>query len=253
MIKDNFLDFQPTSEILTYRRLFRKATAFEQMFGKDLSEFDSKEVRKYLNSLNCVNIYTMLTFRSLLAKYSNYASSKENSFASLSVADLKSALSGDEKFLSRGNIEEIVNSLENSCDKAVILCAFSGIGSYGLREIIEITAGSICGNIIHLDSGRLLEIEDRLRAYIITACGTYQYFAPNGRTDYFLLDPNDPRILKGRTNTSGGDPIRRLRSRLEKVGELTGTMPMTFKRLQCSGFLDSVSRIARKNDLGKTD
>lgn len=134
------------STVANYISLFNKSKQLEEMFDKDLYNFDSSEIEMLLYSFNTPSRNTLNTYLNQCKRYADYAIGKGdrvsniNLFKTFSYDSLNQYVNVyKQKYITKAELDEILKDVYNVCDKALYLSIFDGIAGYQYSEISNIT------------------------------------------------------------------------------------------------------------------
>lgn len=200
-IKELFLDSlngkYAKGTIKIYRNILNKSGEIEEIYNKDIANFNAEQCRQLLQSFSNRSREMFAVNRSCLETYESWAISNGhnetliNCFSNITIdnadeyidhrAIAKKITTYDELL----NFEKIVI---NPQDLLSLVCPF--IGAYGkeAKEIINLKVEDLHEDYIQLDN-RKLPVDSRIHAIIQDAIDQDEYYVGNGEPDDYVRAP----------------------------------------------------------------
>ena len=267
--KRRYLEQFDESSALTIGYVLSKATSTESILGKDLAQFNDKELSLVMDRINPVNLMSSKRYGGVLKSYIDWAMA--NGYGTGSSINVLAGM-GDEYYkqfvgVKRTNIsrDELFNNilkhLVNDQDKLPILLAFEGVAGEDLYEQRYLTEDCIIDDnklkIPTFDGEeRILEVSNELVELIRRTNRETVYYYKNGLSSANIkeseLQQTDYVLKKPSRGAQDGEnkPIEKsvLYSRLRKVGEEYTDYPqLTYKNLQQSGMIYMAYKMYMEN------
>lgn len=259
-VKRRYLNQFDESSALTIGYVLSKATSTEAVLGKDISQFNDKEISLVMHNINPVNLISSKRYGGVLRSYIDWAMA--NGYGTGSSINVLSGM-GDSFYkqfvgVKRTNIskdelyDEILEKLVNDQDKLPLVLAFEGIAGEDMYEQRHLTIDCIKdNNVLEIPTfegnTRTIEVSSELIELIKTTNEQTIYSYKNGqgsariketeltKSDFVLKKPT-----RSQQDSGENKPIEKsvLYSRLRKIGEdYTDYPQLTYKNLQQSGMI----------------
>lgn len=223
-IKQRFVDYYSKLNVIhPYRLLaiFASSELFEAALNKDLCNFTKNELKEFYIYKNAKSLNSLQVTNSLIRSYINWCIEQglsidnQNHADEVLITDLRSYLNKDvfkNKYITHDELLQYQAELDNPMDKFILQALFEGIKGKTYCELNELSLSDIDrdNNIVHLCTGRSLNISDRLIDLALESAETYQYYPPFGEKVMTLFG-ND--IIKN-TKRGVSDSIERKKERL---------------------------------------
>lgn len=240
---------------------FNRAEKYEAELGKDLCCFTIKEIIAMLKGFSTSSFEYILITISTYKTYTMYGISQgwvadnQNHYEEIDNELIKSCLNDvflKNKTISRQEIYEALDSLNNPCNKYMLFAIYEGLT---LDELNGTADRFKDDNTAHLNSGRVIKVDPKLKYIAREAADTYTYTTYSlAEHEYVIeieLDPDDNTCIKKRvtqesTNRSlFGQLIRR---RMAAVEDVTGFY-FSFKSLKESGRINMIKTLMQENNI----
>ncbi len=245
--------------------IFRKAEEFEEAWDKDAAEFNRSEIIGYLRGLNSTSAETLRVKTSILRQYTNFCRELGypyvNHYNEIGTEELERCVNHfllKEKYISRERLMELIDQMQNDCDKYLFLALYEGIGAYGemFEEVTMTKASGIKEHSIVLCTGRELEVSDELIRYARLSAEQKAYVTKgaslNGMNNQ-AFDKSQGYIMSARRNCRYPDSreyaYKRVTTRVAKVKKELNAKYLSIPRLQLSGMCSEIRRILAENNL----
>lgn len=147
--KEEFLSSYPNNTQTTYKRIFLKSSDLEEMFGKDLYDFNFKEIESVLYDLRPDSLSASKSNASIITIYIDWASDKTastlNPLKGLKSDEFKKYIASKPKEMLKRE-EEIFSTeiaLDNPQDKATLILLYLGVQGQGCEELLNLKAEDV--------------------------------------------------------------------------------------------------------------
>jgi hypothetical protein len=245
--------------------IFRRAEEFEDAWDKDVADFSRSEIIGYLRGLNSTSAETLRVKTSILRQYTNFCRQMgeafENHYNEIGTEELERCVNRfllKEKYISRERLMELLEQMDNDCDRYLFLALFEGLGSYGeeYEEITMTKASGIKEHSILLCTGRDLVVSDELIRYAKLSAAQDAYVTKgeslNGMNNQ-AFDKSQGLILNPRRNcrypASKSYAYKRITTRVAKVKKDLNAKYLSIPRLQLSGMCTEIRKILKETGL----
>jgi len=266
--KRRYIDLKESNVTLPYRsleRLFNSTELFEEKWGKDVCEWTTTEIMEYYKYLDVYSLSSIVVCNSNLNLYTNWCLTEtlvpdaQNHYLEIRPDMLKACI--NQEYLTRMIVtrDELINSIDqlpNYTDRFMFLAFFEGICGPEYCEMVSATKDDIDGNVIHLCTGRNIEISDKLKeiAHYAATEEWYQTYGLSGRVlKYSELDPPNlifKTVARREIKRTNGAMMQAAGRRFDKAKELMG-MPQrtTTKSIIVSGKIHFIKQLMEEENL----
>lgn len=234
----------------TYGRVFLKSRMYEELYAKDLYDFNEDEIKQVMSCLNPLNLHASRQSGGVIHNYIQWAMKEGLRCAPTNPLDgVGKSWYGQfidtskEIVFSEAQIRDIVSSLNNYQDACIIQMLYEGVMGEGYSELLNLRKVDIDqdNNLLHLrnDNGRerKLNVSDLCIKLVSAALDETKYLKNNGdvkpgtKSPYTHLVDNDYVLKISATRNKGngrGDKhlvLRRMKmvSTYFNLDYLTGT------------------------------
>lgn len=265
-IKEEFLkEFNVEGTRKNYLRIFTKTEPVEDKLGKDLYQFDEKELGKLLKTFDSKNRATLESYGRYISSYLNWAVGKGlievNLLEKLRPNDFLKFVVHKEKYLTESYLTRLESQMENYQDAVISRLIFEGVGGKGFSELLNLKEEDVDfdKNTLHLTentkSGQVtrdLKVSTHTMEIIKGALNQKRYLKRNGnsvgRGSFLELRDNGYVIKTAVTNaeTEEATGIDTIYRRLRVIEEDLGLDSFKAKFIQRSGIINMASKIAKK-------
>lgn len=239
--------------------LFRKIAPYEEKIGSDLYDFSVVEIIDYYKSLCTPSLESLMIMNNQYKLYTAYSLMKgmvkdnQNHFDEIDNVILNSCVNYgliSSKIVTRKELLDIIEGgyVENVSDKFLALAIFEGICGKGCCELINLTMDDFDGNLVHLSTGRTLEVSDKLVSLAKESAITFDYYDTNYDRNNKSYMIGDRRIIKRMANSVTDDPVRLQRAigrRLDRLIDKTMSQAFEVKALIDSGRIEMTKDIMK--------
>ncbi len=259
-IKNNFLDkhFDSDDSRITAKYVFYHSYLIEKTLDEDLYNFSLEEIGNCIANSNPKSINVAKSRGSLIAQYINWASSPE---VNLRKSNINPLLSIDDswyeqfvdknikKFISRNELDQLIDNTVNKSDKAILKLLFEGISGRECSEIRNLKIDDIIDNdTIHVvddikGTERTVKVEESTIKLLREANEEDEYCNKNGEEarSPFSEVIDSPYIIKPLKRGKEVSDLRISHSviirRVKFLAELFGIDYLTPKALTHSGMI----------------
>lgn len=248
-IKEEFLSkYENKETVVTYTNIFRKVKGIEEHRGYDLYNFNIDDIKDTMYNMKPVTKSSARTTGSVLIAYINWAvkyrTSNINIAQGLNPSWFESFVIKRELYISQTRLEEMLRSLINAQDMAILKLLFLSINGYQHSELLNLKKEHIKGNILTLTDDRKgqreVEVDDVTINIIKKAFAQEDYVPKNGsgkRSSESKLIENDYLIrglIRRASNLEKADRNIIYR-RVTNISEFFGMPYLTPKSIWKSG------------------
>lgn len=245
--------------------IFRRAEEFEEAWDKDVAEFKRSEIIGYLRGLNSTSAETLRVKTSILRQYTNFCRELGypyvNHYNEIGTDELERCVNRfllKEKYISRERLMELIDQMDNDCDKFLFLALYEGVGAHGemYEEVTMTPVSGIKEHSLVLCTGRELSVSDELIHYAKLAAAQEAYVTQgqslNGMNNQ-AFDKSLGLIMSPRKNcrypASKEYAYKRITTRVAKVKKDLNAKYLSIPRLQLSGMCREIRKILAENGL----
>lgn len=245
------VELSPNTEIW-----FESMEYFEKEYDRDVCEWTSTEIIRYMKYMSTPRIQTLVIFKGSMSIYADWCitnrlvTDNQNHFAELTTETLCQCIDFTKLstlILSREELLENIRALNNYADQFIFLGLFEGISA---QNLINAGVSDLNGNKLRLHDGRIIIISDELRHIILMAAEETTWISTKKQQREYDYIPSD-KIIRSidvknpQTNMMlllGG----RFRGGLNYMG-----LPSEISRkdIMESGRLDYIRRIMKEKNL----
>ena len=268
-IKAEFLSYYTGASKITYGRIFLKSAATEEMFGKDLYEFNLEEIKLVLMDLTPMSYASSQTHGSIISNYISWAIEKglrSNNINPLQTVDpdwYKIFVPKRKRYITEAELVYIETICVNAQDYVIPRLIFEGVGGEGWNELRNLKKGDIDfeNNELTLFDGknkRSLKVSNSCIKAIEEAIAQEDYEKKNGlmSTDYARLRRDlklvDNEYVLRNSLTRTKDPTMPIDNytifrRIRLIRDVVGHPFIKAKSIQISGMLDLAKKMQSEN------
>lgn len=169
---------------------FNKVAELEKEYNKDVSNFTVYEIIEYYKMLNIFALESLITLNSQLSMYTqwclqeNLVVDNQNHFLEIKIDQLKSCLNKmlfNMTIIDRKTVLEWVDQLPNPKDQFVLLALFEGLKGKDFCELSKLRPEDVKGNVLHLCTGRTIQVSDKLLNIIRDCISEDTYYSISGK------------------------------------------------------------------------
>lgn len=269
-IEENYPNSEMTKRTALYD--FRKSAIVERIFDKDLCIMNINEINEVAKILGYITINAIQAALSRFSVYIDYCianglrGSYENNINNVAIfmktQDLSkfiARLKNMYRYITKEEIHDAVDILENYVDKALLLAPYEGIAGEKLCELTTLTKDNINFNtnqvtLTDVDGKKRTKfISDKLINILNYASSQEEYVALNTNRKRTLA--KTPYIIRSVENNNVGTKevisYSSLCSKLSKIRKITGLNHITIQSIQDSGQINRVIELTRQYNLSK--
>lgn len=280
--KDLFLDdIKNENTKKAYEVLFAQISKSEQLYTKDIFDFNIEELKSCLELLQKTTIISVATTVSKIVNYWKWALNPGKFtknieplswLMSKKVEDLVSSTALENSYISEEEMYSIIEKeVRNNADAGLILLLYRGVCGYEMSELINLETnninfdnntikiiGTVKINKEIIDSSRILTLSDRDMGILKLAVDSKIYIKGEGEDKKIYNFLESPYIFKNFENTKAveGDKISysQLSSRIKTVFKNHYKPQINAQKIIYSAMLNELQKIKQeKNNLEKED
>lgn len=266
--KSNFLNASKSNysegSLKTIQTLFHKVERFEQLFNKDLYDFNLLELKTFLASLRSSKKTVISSNVSRIRAYTDYARSAGLITVDSPGIDLIKNSDFDEilfkakfegKFVTYDELFEIVDKLKNYQDKVILVLAWNGIMGEGYKDMLTLKTSQFCykNSILKLNNGQKLKLDGKSSAIVYNAINECKYLTYKDGKEFKTLNEDSPYIIKGRKydNYTGeiNPPLKEnaIKRRMMMYKKILGVQYISNKSIWLSGIAWRLINLEKKS------
>lgn len=212
--------------------IFNNAALLENIYDKDLCDFNVNELKVFYTSLNSISAQSLLSCNTMMAAYSDWCIEKKisktniNYFRILCISDfekLTNTAKQEKKYISRDKLETIIkHTVKNNCDELLFRLLYQGVRGKGSIELTNLHVDHVDGNVLHLCTGRDVTVDDITISLIYKTNETMKYIGSDGRESNLV-----------------GENVFKFKSSVKKATD--NSLDLTFRR--------TIVAIGQENDI----
>lgn len=241
--------------------LFRKIEPYEEILGKDVSEFTKSEAIEMYKAFKSRSIYSLMNDNTILKNY--YAWRKyyhgitnDSAYEQITIEDLKPCVDQQaSKLLSLEEIIEIEDQLLNYTDSAIVQCLFEGISGYSMRDITDLNIDMLDKNnhCLIFPDGRIFDISERLCDLLKKAFleDVYICYGETLKTKQLI---GTGKLFKERDNVYAADSddkrFRAVYRKIQVIRDHVGIKELTMKNIAASGMAHYLKKRMKEDGVG---
>lgn len=245
------VELSPNTEVW-----FESMAYFEKEYDRDICEWTSTEIIRYMKYMSTPRIQTLVIFKGAMSMYTDWCitnrlvTDNQNHYAELTTETLCQCIDFEKLrtlLLTREELLENIQTLNNYSDRFIFLGLFEGINA---QNLVNVSVSDLDGNELRLHDGRTITISKELCHTILMAAEETTWVSTKIRQREYDYIPSD-KIIRSidvknpQTNMMlliGG----RFRSALKYMG-----LPSEISRkdIMEGGRLDYIKQIMQKKNL----
>ena len=260
--KNEYVQRSTMNERFT-RRIFVRTEEYEEIFNKDVANFNIFEIKELFTNLNSSSVNYLNVVKSILSNYTDYIIANGlsidniNHYTVLNSEIIDSCVNKNilnEKYISRKDILYLIDQCDEVIHQYIILAAFEGI--YG-EDIIFTKYRDVDfdSKKITLYSGRQIEVSNELLSIIEDAWTTSSIQKDSGKTFQYT---NDDTIFKVYINkkvqsiydVNPKEMMRRMYYIFSVAKKNLGANNISLPRIYLSGLAYKIKTDIEKYNLG---
>ena len=259
-IKENYLtarevEYKAIRSIM--RTFFNITKEYEEMYGKDCSNFTTTEILNMFSSCSTRSWEQLLNFNSQLKIYTSWCikeclvNDNQNHYEEIDKTDLYNCLNlgvKEKMILSREELLHTIRDFPNISDQFLALALFEGISGAGYQDFYLLTEKSFTDNSVKLQTRELI-VSSTLIDMAEQSADEYTKYDRKGviRLGY---KQNDPCVIKDSVN-SKADSIesntRKIQRRLLRLEKDYGKA-FSYAGLKNSGRIDMIRSFMKEDN-----
>lgn len=190
------VELSPNTEIW-----FESMEYFEKEYDRDVCEWTSTEIIRYMKYMSTPRIQTLVIFKGSMSIYTDWCitnrlvTDNQNHFAELTTETLCECIDFTKLrslILTREELLENIRTLNNYSDQFIFLGLFEGINA---QNLINVGVSDLEGNELHLHDGKTIAISNDLRHIILMAAEETTWISTKTRQREYDYIPSD-RIIR---------------------------------------------------------
>ena len=266
VVKQDFIKDYMRSRVVmqtTLTGLFNKVEKFETEKKKDCCEFNLNEILDMLSQFNARSVSVLENSVTYLRAYGNYMvyhqHTKENNYNPITKDMLANCIDPEiikQKFLSKAEIDELVEQLFNYSDKALILGLFNGISGKNMEDLVSLREDMLSddGKFLILNSGKSIEIDESFKEILLKAFAEDELISM-GETMKIRKVKGIGRLYKEGMNAlpevqfTGDKCFRYVYRRIMLIRDYFDINLLTMKTIQASGLKHTLEEQLKKTKL----
>lgn len=236
------------------------AEHYEQQIGKDLCDFNYTDIINYMKFLSKSSVNVLNNLSSKYRIYADWALENkmiiddENHWIEIDADALRNCININgmsQKYLTRKEIMNLINQLDNARDKLLLCAPFEGLAGIEQCELYNMKLSDINENKVKLCTGRVVEFPLYFIEILKEAATTYEYYCINPlkfATKPFKDDDGESYVIKVAYNGLGRETLYlSLRKTLKTIKDYLGISPkINVTTLYMSGILDFIQEKAKE-------
>lgn len=271
-LKEKFLEQYNEETARTYAYSLARSRFEEELFGKDLYNFNLEQISKILPKFKACNLNGVKKHALIIDLYMTWAA--ENGYRNSNISVLKGMdnefyerfVMNKKMFINEDELKEYEDTLVNYQDKLTLRLPYEGLTGYkmSLMRNLNIKCFTDKPNVIRSKDDRKgereIEVSDRCIEFIKKGIAEDIYFAKNGESEGYIkelpLTRNDYVIrINAKKNKENSEiDTHNLHRRLKAIKEGIDLPAITFKSLERSGMIAFAKDLfVERGKLGKEE
>lgn len=249
------VELSPNTEIW-----FESMEYFEKEYDRDICEWTSTEIIRYMKYMSTPRIQTLVIFKGSMSIYTDWCitnrlvTDNQNHFAELTTETLCECIDFEKLrslILTREELLENIRTLNNYSDQFIFLGLFEGINA---QNLINVGVSDLNGNELHLYDGKTITISNDLRHIILMAAEETTWTSTKIRQREYDYIPSDKIIRSIDVKRPQTNMMLLIGGRL-RGGLNFMNLPSEISRkdIMESGRLDYIRRIMQEKNLSLDD
>jgi integrase len=264
--KELFLQNYKNNTAEFYRKIFMKTSTVEESYGKDVYLFNVDEYSDLLLSFESKSLSAISSRNSILKKYIDFAIEKKQVphgqniaalFDRMMLQKFVSNIATERKLITKEELMDIINTLYNAQDQALVMAYWVGIMGTMSEEVINLTIHDIDRNnntltltksdntkrIITVDDFTIDLLEDAYLQEIYTINNGDYYDVKKQKNAVRYLVPSD-YIFKNTSLKFGAQlSYAGVYNRFKSISKWYGNRFLTPSNVRTSGMLHMVNEM----------
>lgn len=188
-IKERYIEEKNKSATLPngyLRCQFDKVEKYERENGKDVCCFTVREIREYYKILNTSSLEFIASLNSQFSQYTqwclqnNMVIDNQNHFLEIDLGVMRECLNAvtfNKKIVTRENILNWCEELQNPKDQVIMLGLFEGLKGKDFCDFVKLKPEDVNGNVLTLNNGREIKVSNKLISYIEESINETKYYS----------------------------------------------------------------------------
>lgn len=272
-MKSTYLDTLNKADRAIEKSRLKRASDFESLVSKDLSEFTLDEAKSMISFCNFSSAPSAMLYVQTFRSYTNWciATGKyagPNVYEQINIAMVEQCISTfkrKSKYIEEDVVLSLVKQLENAIDKAIILGIYNGLLGENMREISLLRREHIntedCSIKVPIDlkqgeiiTGREIILPKEVITVLLEAMDqTFYVNARKRNIELTGLGIVKEAIRKWEPPKTDLEVLiryrRRIIDRLKKFSDLYDIPNLSAQNLWFSGVINSIKKTAQKEDI----
>lgn len=234
----------------------------EERLDTDLCNFSVEEILNAYKARNTSSVEYLMVSNFIYASYTDFCiynglvKDSQNHYRDISIELLNECINKlwlNKSILTKEEIYQIVDELENPCDKFIILGIFEGICGDSYEDLFHAEMSQFDGNVMHCHSGVDVVVSDKLIGIAADSANEYTYYcltnSDNQALSYRYFNRNDHHIIKMSVKKSAKSldeadqalMVRRIQKRIDKIRNYFNILGIRGKSILYSGLIDFIN------------
>lgn len=266
-IKRQFIEYYLTNRAISknaVESVFNASAKLEQIAdngkGKDICNFTKPEIEEYYFYIRAKSKERISVANSILKEYKTWAYEVAGIcyddipyFDMFSIEDFKRFISKsvlENKYIGEETLKSYLEEIYNPCDQLLLLLLYNGIKGKQLIEIINLHINQVKENILHLSTGRSVEVDDKIIDLIEETNNTYEYYTFGENTKILeLVGDNVFKSTKSSRSNSMASIYHRYTVKMVAFQKMFDNPELSINRIGFSGMINTLKNGARDNDM----
>lgn len=265
-IKRQFIDYYLSSKYIAktaVENIFRCSEKLEELAdnrkGKDICNFTKTEIEEYYICLQAKSKERISVTNSILKEYKIWAIDvgicydDTPYFDTFTIKDFKRFISKnvlENKYIGEETLKSYLNEIINPCDQLLLVLLYNGIKGKQLSEIIDLHINQVDGNVLHLSSGRSVEVDSSIINLIEETNNTYVYYTYGENTKKFELSGEKVfKDTKGVRSDSMNSIYHRYTSKMVVFQKMFDNPELAINRIGLSGMLNTLIKSSKEKNM----
>lgn len=237
------------------RNYFLKAVPLETKLGKDLCDWNLREILLFMKMfgtssrtviMNCISVYKgytdFCTTNNIVKDCINHYMEITNKMIDDSVNMAK--LTRD--IIKREDLLAALSKIPSYSDRFVILCCYEGIDGYQHNEILNAHTNNIIGNKMKVSENRIVDISSELQNYAFWAAEEECRAGLADKEYNMPLNMEDPTLIVKPRATKDKIPPSSIQSRMKRWLIAIDLENISTKKLMYSGAVRYIDMECKK-------
>lgn len=257
--KERYLRRQNSRYFVLIKKVLESAEPYEEELDLDCSAFNTKDIIGMYKRMNIASLDSINNKNSVFKKYTDWCLSENmvadgiNHYDELNyehMAKCVNKANASKKYLTREDVYNIIDDLQNPLEKVLVLAAYEGlIMNAGYLSVYNISTEQLDGNVFVGDQGKFFTLSDDIIEYMeeAEAADSYLAYTKSGDIKEFQFEEGNEYVFKRMYNvpTRYTDEhhaqiyfirtFERIRKEIDRNADI-----LTIKALNESGRIDAI-------------